>query len=492
MNKYLIFTGVGDNDDQWLSWAEKESAVYDRAINFYGKDDKVLEQLESLNLNFITAEQGMIWSKFADNYEHFKDYEYVLIADSDLLIRPKEIEEAFDRASKNNWSACTFSRDGSDYGFFAPIFKSTGSGTRQSNFVEMCFMIIRQDLLKLLVEKWFELELEYSTAIDIMLSNVAHNNNMMPFHVIDDYTIYNPHPTAKNNDREIDTVTETDWHERQKKFVLHMIENPKDWPIGEYITVGDQTLKRESLDDFRKIYNVKPKKDNMNVYCITPVFDPNIEYLKQNIESVRNQTHKKVKHILVLDGPQAKSKINALYNLTDIEIIELSEPHRDYGDTPRYIGTVSAFQRGADAVFWLDDDNWLEPNHVEQMIDDLSSEKPIATCQRNICNLEGEVMGLCFETDAFKFVDTNCYMIHKDARRIANVWWEMESNMHIFGDKVLYSTIRKNNIRFRHYNTPTVNYRTNFNFHYEHFGQPIPEGAKDGVGVQYRQQQGAA
>ena len=59
--------------------------------------------------------------------------------------------------------------------------------------------------------------------------------------------------------------------------------------VGEHITLGDKTLKRESLDDFKKVYNIKT---NMNVYCITPVYDPNIEYLKQNIESVRKDVER--------------------------------------------------------------------------------------------------------------------------------------------------------------------------------------------------------
>ena len=39
----------------------------------------------------------------------------------------------------------------------------------------------------------------------------------------------------------------------------------------------------------------------MKTYCITPVHNPNIDYLKQNIESIRSQT-KEVKHMLVFDG----------------------------------------------------------------------------------------------------------------------------------------------------------------------------------------------
>ena len=68
----------------------------------------------------------------------------------------------------------------------------------------------------------------------------------------------------------------------------------------------------------------------------------------------------------------------------------------------------------------------------------------------------------------------------------------MDSDMHIFDDKVLYASICKNKIPFGYYKTPTVNYRTNFNFHYHHFGYPVPEGAKDGVGIQYAKKKNEA
>lgn len=231
----------------------------------------------------------------------------------------------------------------------------------------------------------------------------------------------------------------------------------------------------------------------MNIFCITPIYEPNIEYLRQNIESVRNQTIP-VKHVLVFDGSQGfldvqefnnKAISETKLNLEGIEIIHLPEVHADYGDTPRFIGSISAFSRGADAVFWIDDDNWIEPTHAEIMSADLRETQPIATCQRNICTLEGEVMGECFETDPYKFIDMNCYMIYKSAKEICSVLWTMNSDLHIFDDKVLYASIRKNKIPFSYYKTPTVNYRTNFNFHYHYYKYPVPAGAKDGVGVQY-------
>lgn len=228
----------------------------------------------------------------------------------------------------------------------------------------------------------------------------------------------------------------------------------------------------------------------MKTYCITPIYDPDVNYLKQNIESVRSQTVK-TQHLLVFDGiPKNKEELYDNIDFTGIEVIELPKCHSDYGDTPRALGAISAFNRDADAVFWLDDDNWIEPNHAKIMTQELSNNFPITTCQRNICTLEGEIMGLCFETNPNQFIDMNCYMIHKSVKNICSVLWLMNPEHHIFDDKVLFANIKQNKIPFKYYDTPTVNYRTNFNFHYQHYGFPIPESSKDGVGVQYARKHG--
>ena len=48
MKKYLIYSGAGDHEEQWLSWAENESPVYDRAMNFYGDNEQVYEKIQIL------------------------------------------------------------------------------------------------------------------------------------------------------------------------------------------------------------------------------------------------------------------------------------------------------------------------------------------------------------------------------------------------------------------------------------------------------------
>lgn len=72
----------------------------------------------------------------------------------------------------------------------------------------------------------------------------------------------------------------------------------------------------------------------------------------------------------------------------------------------------------------------------------------------------------------------NCYMIYKSAKEICSVLWTMNSDLHIFDDKVLYASICKNKIPFSYYKTPTVNYRTNFNFHYHYYKYPVPAEQK--------------
>lgn len=248
MKKYLIFSGVGDNDKQYISWAQKNSSLYDRAINYYGDSAIEYEGIKQLDCEYLSANSGMVFKNFADKYELFKDYEYVLICDADLEINSKEIEETFERANDNNWSACTWSRARGDCSSFN-LFATTGSGVRTGNFIEMCFMVIRKDLLKLLVDKWNELNLEYSTGIDLILSNVALHNKMMPFYVIDDYTIYNPHPEEKINGRELTNKIPLTFSQRMKKLHEHFIATPSYWKIHDCLCVGDRKIYRTSIKE---------------------------------------------------------------------------------------------------------------------------------------------------------------------------------------------------------------------------------------------------
>lgn len=224
----------------------------------------------------------------------------------------------------------------------------------------------------------------------------------------------------------------------------------------------------------------------LKVAIVTPFYNTPVDWLKQCIESVKNQTYS-CYHILVSDG-NAEDSEDMKYLMKshqDISIIRLPEPHNDYGDTPRAIGSISAFRKGFDAICWLDADNWFAHNHVESLINLLKKTKaPICTSTRYLCHLNGEVLGKCPEINPNGFIDTNCYLVTKAVKGIVSFWWMMDDNHHVAGDRVVFNTIKKEKVLHRHTAMPTVFYRTAFQVHYDYFGVPHPPGSKPNVKVQ--------
>lgn len=230
--KFLIFTGVGDNENQFFSWAKNFSDVFDRALNYYGEDKKRLNEISKCNSEFIFHSKGMIWENFVKNYELFKYYDYVLIVDSDLELDPKQLEETFKMAEKNNWPACQWSRDVESYGVFVKhCIQNKNSVYRKTNYIEMLFMMIRRDLLKKLIDEWLTLDLKWSTGVCLVLSNIALHNKLLPFYLIDKFKFYNPHPHEKINGREIDYTLDVSGTERLHDLLKIMSNDPNKYRI---------------------------------------------------------------------------------------------------------------------------------------------------------------------------------------------------------------------------------------------------------------------
>jgi hypothetical protein len=229
LKEFLIFSGVGDNENQWQSWCNR-SNLYDSVVFYYGDDVKRFNEIKTINPSCFKS-KGMIWGNFAENYNKFKHYKYILIVDSDLDLSPLHLEDTFKRAKNNNWPACQWSRDKNSYGYFNKIYiQNKNILTSKTNFIEMLFMMINQELISELVEKWNQLELKYSTGIDFMLSNIALNSNKLPFYITHKYYFYNPSPSDKGR-REIDCVLNTTFEERTKKLFKIMDQDKGYWRI---------------------------------------------------------------------------------------------------------------------------------------------------------------------------------------------------------------------------------------------------------------------
>lgn len=114
----------------------------------------------------------------------------------------------------------------------------------------------------------------------------------------------------------------------------------------------------------------------MRVFVVIPHYRERDEYVRQCLASVMAQTVP-CQMVVVSDGPDPSPALGEF----PATVLKLPEPSRDYGDTPRSIGSVYAVSRGADAIAWLDADNWYQPDHIETLLA-LSAE----SCRRTVDN----------------------------------------------------------------------------------------------------------
>jgi hypothetical protein len=208
----------------------------------------------------------------------------------------------------------------------------------------------------------------------------------------------------------------------------------------------------------------------VKVAIITPTIGT--EHLETNLESVSKQTYKNLKHIVVCDGPEyglKVSDISRFYKRTTL--IHLPENtgangyngHRIYGSIP--------FLIDADYFIFLDEDNWIEPNHVESLVNAVkghdwafSLRKIVNKDGEYLCNDDCESLGLwhtCLSANEF-FVDVNCYFISKKlAIQTAPIWYRR--NRHPDEqpevDRLLIHVLRQNKTRYTTTGEYTLNYR---------------------------------
>lgn len=218
----------------------------------------------------------------------------------------------------------------------------------------------------------------------------------------------------------------------------------------------------------------------MKVAIVTPYHDPNSPYLKQCAESVRGQIHGDNLHILVGDG----CKTEKLQEHSKLLHIQLSKNIGDYGDSPRSLGAIYAFSLGADAVAFLDSDNWFAPDHIDSLIElHRETQADVLTSFRNLTHLDGSILGVCPESDGQTFCDTNCMLFTRRAKTIAASWWTIPPELHAIDDRIIWDRILKSRLHVACTGRPTVNYRTAFAFHYRHFGLEPPPEAKSGQDI---------
>lgn len=190
--------------------------------------------------------------------------------------------------------------------------------------------------------------------------------------------------------------------------------------------------------------------------------------LRGAIESVLKQTYKNVKCYIVCDGQEYAGKVKPIVDeyLGDGRVALCFLPinvgangfygHRIYAAFTHLIDT--------DYVMYLDQDCWLEPNHIQSCINTIESQGLDWTYSlRRICDKNGifivnddcESLGKWQTYHGVNHIDTNCYCIKTNiAIRLANVWhggWGQ--------DRVFFSVLAQHFPKYDCTREYTVNYR---------------------------------
>jgi glycosyltransferase involved in cell wall biosynthesis/predicted Zn-dependent protease len=166
-------------------------------------------------------------------------------------------------------------------------------------------------------------------------------------------------------------------------------------------------------------------------------------------------------------------------DLDGVEFFRLPNPHLDYGNVARAIGSVSAMARGFDAIAYLDADNWYEPEHLQRMAElHRRTTAAVCTAARNLRNLEGDLLGRCPEADGVEFADTSCLFLTPAAFGMVSAWYRMPPALGVIGDRVVWKALKDAGLSLAHSPEPTVNFRSHYVAHYTHFGKTPPPGTK--------------
>ena len=194
--------------------------------------------------------------------------------------------------------------------------------------------------------------------------------------------------------------------------------------------------------------------------------------LSQTIQSLAQQTYKNVTALIVIDGKEHRSKVDKIVvgnqSTLDLQVVCLSDNVGANGFYGHRVYAAFSHLVNQDYVFFLDQDCWLEPTHIESAIK-LIERDELDWCYslRNITDKDGnficqdncESLGVWEAWTKCYHIDTNCYCFtNRVAVAIAGAWhggWGQ--------DRVVYQALKQYFPGYKCSGEYTVNYRLDGN-----------------------------
>ncbi len=123
----------------------------------------------------------------------------------------------------------------------------------------------------------------------------------------------------------------------------------------------------------------------MKVAVVTPTIGS--KTLTQCIQSVEEQTYENLTHYIFIDGEKEYgNKIwHQLEDATKVKTIRLEE-NVGKGWYGHRVYAACSFLVDADVICYLDEDNWIDPNHIEELVKVLQEGNQWAYSLRKIYN----------------------------------------------------------------------------------------------------------
>lgn len=205
----------------------------------------------------------------------------------------------------------------------------------------------------------------------------------------------------------------------------------------------------------------------MKVAVVTPTIGA--KTLSECVQSVENQTYEDLVHYIFLDGKEYENKIwHQLEDATKVKTIRLEE-NVGKGWYGHRVYAACGFLVNADVICYLDEDNWLEPNHVEKLVEKIKAGADWAYSLRKIVDKDGEFVcednceslgkwPVYFNKDQYH-IDTSSFMVKRDvAIRVGQTWYGQWG-----ADRQFFGTLKQYFPNFACSKEYSLNYRLDGN-----------------------------
>jgi glycosyltransferase involved in cell wall biosynthesis len=205
----------------------------------------------------------------------------------------------------------------------------------------------------------------------------------------------------------------------------------------------------------------------MKVAVVTPTIGS--DYLSQCIYSVDKQTYPDVTHYIFADGVDNFDKVaKQIEGATKVKKIALEE-NVGKGWYGHRVYAACSFLVNADVICYLDEDNWIEPEHIQKMVEKIQAGNDWVYSLRKIFDKDGqficedncESLGkwpVYFNPDVYH-IDTSCFAIRRDiAIHIGHTWYGQWG-----ADRKFFYSLKQTFTNFDCTNDYTVCYRLDGN-----------------------------